>query len=58
MKLIFALGALKNYVDRKRWVGGKSNVHVHKVKTSFTVLAKRNVTSAVLLSKSSNFRWV
>ena len=33
MKLIFALGALKNYVDRKRWVGGKSNVHVHKVKT-------------------------
>ena len=25
-------GAFKNYIDKKGWVGGQSNVYAHKVK--------------------------
>ena len=30
-----ALGSFKNYVDRKGWVGGQSNVYAHNVNDLF-----------------------
>ena len=33
-----ALGSFKNYVDRKGWVGGQSNVYAHNVNDLFFYL--------------------
>ena len=30
-------GAFKNYIDKKGWVGGQSNVYTHKVKDIFSL---------------------